>query len=46
MKNISQAKLKKLRIIVPPLERQKQYAELVAKAREVEYRAGINNVRA
>ena len=32
MKNISQAKLKKLRIIVPPLERQKQYAELVETA--------------
>ena len=46
MKNISQAKLKKLRIIVPPLERQKQYAELVAKAREVECRAAIAGTRA
>ena len=46
MKNISQAKLKKLRIIVPPLERQKRYAELVAKAREVECRAAIAGTRA
>ena len=46
MKNVSQAKLKKLRIIVPPLERQKRYAELVARAREVECRAAIAGTRA
>ena len=35
MKNISQAKLKTLRIIVPPLDQQSRYGELVAKAREL-----------
>lgn len=35
MKNISQAKLKTLRTIVPPLDQQSRYGELVAKAREL-----------
>ena len=33
MKNISQAKLKMLPIIVPPIERQRRFAELVATTR-------------
>ena len=35
MKNISQAKLKRLRIIVPPLDEQLRYGKLVAKVREL-----------
>jgi len=41
MKNISQSKLKTLPIIVPPLERQMLYGELVGKMRQLYFRAGV-----
>ena len=41
MKNISQAKLKTLPIIVPPLDQQMLYGELVGKTRRLYFRAGV-----
>ena len=41
MKNISQAKLKTLPIIVPPLDQQTLYGELVGKTRRLYFCAGV-----